>query len=68
MNLNDLEKKFSDIQKLRESGKLTDKEYATLINGLNLESAISSNAKDLQKKQDLYDAMVKATKVAKAIL
>jgi len=68
MNLNDLEKKFSDIQKLHESGKLTDKEYATLINGLNLESAISSNAKDLQKKQDLYDAMVKATKVAKAIL
>jgi hypothetical protein len=68
MNLNDLEKKFSDIQKLHESGKLTDKEYATLINGLNLESAISSNAKDLQKKQDLYDAMIKATKVAKAIL
>lgn len=68
MNINDLEKKFNDIQKLHESGKLTDKEYATLINGLNLESAISSNAKDLQKKQDLYDAMIKATKVAKAIL
>jgi hypothetical protein len=68
MNINELEKKFNDIQKLHESGKLTDKEYATLINGLNLESAISSNAKDLQKKQDLYDAMIKATKVAKAIL
>lgn len=68
MNINDLEKKFNDIQKLHESGKLSKKEYATLINGLNLESAISSNAKDLQKKQDLYDAMIKATKVAKAIL
>jgi hypothetical protein len=68
MNINELEKKFNDIQKLHESGKLTDKEYATLINGLNLESVISSNAKDLQKKQDLYDAMIKATKVAKAIL
>jgi hypothetical protein len=68
MNINELEKKFNDIQKLHESGKLSDKEYATLIKGLNLESAISSNAKDLQKKQDLYDAMVKATKVAKAIL
>ena len=68
MNLNDLEKKFNDIQKLHESGKLTDKEYAVLINGLNLESAISNNAKDLQKKQALYDAMIKATKVAKAIL
>jgi hypothetical protein len=39
-----------------------------MINGLNLESAISNNAKDLQKKQDLYDAMIKAAKVAKAIL
>lgn len=68
MNINELEKKFNDIQKLHESGKLSDKEYATLIKGLNLESAISSNAKDLQKKQDLYDAMIKATKVAKAIL
>jgi hypothetical protein len=68
MNINDLEKKFNDIQKLHESGKLSDKEYATLINGLNLESAISNNTKDLQKKQDLYDAMIKASKVAKAIL
>jgi len=68
MNINDLEKKFNEIQRLHESGKLSDKEYATLINGLNLESAISSNAKDLQKKQDLYDAMIKASKVAKAIL
>lgn len=68
MNINDLEKKFNEIQKLHESGKLSKKEYATLINGLNLESVISSNAKDLQKKQDLYDAMIKATKVAKAIL
>jgi hypothetical protein len=68
MNINDLEKKFIKIQELHESGKLSDKEYATLINGLNLESAISNNTKDLQKKQDLYDAMIKAAKVAKAIL
>jgi hypothetical protein len=68
MNINDLEKKFIKIQELHESGKLSDKEYATLINGLNLESAISNNTKDLQKKQDLYDAMIKAANVAKAIL
>jgi uncharacterized protein YqgQ len=68
MNVNDLEKKFNEIQRLYESGQLSKKEYATLINGLNLESAISNNAKDLQKKQDLYDAMIKAAKVAKAIL
>lgn len=67
MSIKDLEKKFNDIQKLYNSGKISKKEYATLINGLNLESAISSNAKDLQKKQDLYDAMVAAVKVVKAI-
>ena len=67
MNVNDLEKKFNEIQKLHQAGKLSTKEYATLIKGLNLESAISSNAKDLQKKQDLYDAMVAAVKVVKAI-
>jgi hypothetical protein len=67
MNINDLEKKFIEIQKKYKDGKLSDKEYATLINGLNLEASISKNTKDLQKKQDLYDAMVAAVKVVKAI-
>jgi hypothetical protein len=67
MNINDLEKKFIEIQKKYKDGKLSDKEYATLINGLNLEASISKNTKDLQKKQDLYDAMVAAIKVVKAI-
>ena len=67
MNVNDLEKKFIEIQKKYKDGKLSDKEYATLINGLNLEASISKNTKDLQKKQDLYDAMVAAIKVVKAI-
>lgn len=67
MNVNDLEKKFTEIQKKYKDGKLTDKEYATLIKGLNLEASISTNAKDLQKKQDLYDAMMAAVKVVKAI-
>ena len=67
MNIDDLEKKFIEIQKKYKDGKLSDKEYATLINGLNLEASISKNTKDLQKKQDLYDAMVAAIKVVKAI-
>ena len=67
MNINDLEKKFIEIQKKYKDGTLSDKEYATLINGLNLEASISKNTKDLQKKQDLYDAMVAAVKVVKAI-
>jgi hypothetical protein len=67
MNINDLEKKFIEIEKKYKDGKLSDKEYATLINGLNLETSISKNTKDLQKKQDLYDAMVAAVKVVKAI-
>ena len=67
MSINDLEKKFTEIQKKYDSGKLTQKEYATLIKGLNLESAIINDAKDLQKRQGLYDAMMTAITLVKAI-
>jgi len=68
MNIDDFEKKFNEIEALRNSGKLSDKEYATLINGMNLESTISGNAKELQKKQKLYKAMVAAAKIAKTLM
>jgi hypothetical protein len=63
----ELEKKFNHIQKLLHTGAISEKEYAVLINNLGLEQAIVTNAKDLQKKNDLYDAMIKAVAVVKLI-
>lgn len=68
MNIDDIEKKFSQIQELREKNKISDKEYAILIKGLKLESLISDNSDQLKKKQDIYKAMVAAVAVAKAIV
>lgn len=68
MNVKEFEKKFTEIQKLYESGNITSKEYAALMTALDLQSQITANSKDLQKKQDLYKAMMAAVKLTKTIL
>lgn len=68
MNKKSIEEKFIKIQESYESGKITDKEYATLINSLNIETVISDNASELKKKHQLYDAMIKASIIAKTII
>jgi hypothetical protein len=67
MNVSDLEVKFNNIQKMYQEGNISHQEYVALITGLNLEGAIKSGAKDLQKKQDLYDAIVKAITIVKTL-
>jgi hypothetical protein len=66
--MKDLEQKFNNIQKLYESGTISEKEYAVLINNLDLDKEISANAKQLQKKGEIYDAMIKALALAKTVL
>lgn len=66
--MKDLEQKFIHIQKLYENKTVSEKEYATLIKNLGLEQEIVTNAKELQKKNDVYDAMMKAVAFAKTIL
>jgi hypothetical protein len=65
MNIDELEKKFNNIQEMYQRGNISHTEYVALVKGLNLESAIKTGAKDLQKKQDLYDAIVKAVGIVK---
>lgn len=65
MNVQDLETRFNSIQVMYEQGKISHAEYTTLIKGLDLESAIKNGAKELQKKQDLYDAINKAITIVK---
>jgi hypothetical protein len=65
MNVQDLESRFNNIQKTYEQGNISHQEYVTLMTGLNLESAIKSGAKELQKKQELYEAITKAVAVVK---
>jgi hypothetical protein len=65
MNVQDLESRFNNIQKSYELGSISHQEYVTLMKGLNLESAIKSGAKELQKKQELYEAITKAVAVVK---
>lgn len=67
MNVSDLEVKFNNIQGMYEQGNISHAEYVTLVNGLNLEGAIKSGAKELQKKQDLYDAINKAIAIVKVL-
>lgn len=67
MNIQDLEARFNNIQQAYEQGKINHAEYVTLIKGLDLESAIKSGAKELQKKQDLYDAINKAITIVKIL-
>jgi hypothetical protein len=67
MNVQDLETRFNNIQQAYEQGKVNHAEYTTLIKGLDLESVIKSGAKELQKKQDLYDAINKAITIVKIL-
>lgn len=68
MTTKELETKFKRIEMLFHSGELTQQEYATLINNLGLAQALAKDAKELQRNQDLYDAMVKAVTLAKAMM
>lgn len=67
MNTKDLEARFNNVQAAYEQGKISHAEYVTLIQGLDLESAIKSGAKELQKKQDLYDAINNAIRIVKIL-
>jgi hypothetical protein len=67
MTTKELSAKFKRIETLFYSGDLTEQEYAHLINHLGLAQALATDAKELQRNQDLYDAMVKAVALVKAI-
>jgi hypothetical protein len=68
MNIQDLESRFNRIQELYESDQISDQEYAVLIRSLDLETAISNHASDLQRRHQLYDAVVAASKLVKTII
>jgi hypothetical protein len=65
--MEDLIQKFNHIQNLYESGTISQKEYTELIISLDLYREISVNAKQLQKRGEVYDAMIKALALIKDI-
>lgn len=68
MNINDLEAKFNRIQERYEADEISESEYAVLMRGLNLDTAISEHAADLQRRHQLYDAVVAASRLVKTII
>jgi hypothetical protein len=63
-----IESKFSQLHKLYTDKKISEKEYATLVKNMNLESIINKHSKSLQKKNDIYEAMIAAVAIAKTVL
>lgn len=68
MNISNLESRFDRIQELYESDQISDQEYAVLIRSLDLETAITQHAAELQKRNQLYDAVLRASKLVKTIV
>ena len=53
MNVNQIEQSLADYNYALENGQITKEEYVVLLNGLEVEKAVTLNAEELQKKEQL---------------
>jgi hypothetical protein len=52
--LNQLESAFQEIQSAYESGQLDKDSYVNLLQGLAVEEALTLNAEELHRKEELH--------------
>jgi len=65
--LNELEQAFIEIQGLYENQQISKDEYLNLLQGLAVEEALTVNAEELQKKEELHKYVSAAITAASLI-
>lgn len=62
--LNQLEASFNEIQSMYEAGELDKESYLNLLQGLKVEEALTVNAEELQRKEELHKYVSAAIQAA----
>jgi hypothetical protein len=67
MNLNQVEQTYSEYTTAYETGQISPAEYKSLLEGLEIEQAITMNAEELQRKENLNQIINAAISVVSAV-
>jgi hypothetical protein len=67
MNLNQIEQSYAEYTELYNAGQISKEEYKSLLEGLEVEQAITLNAEELQRKEQLNQIINAAITVVGAV-
>ena len=67
MNLQEIEQQYNQYTGMYHTGEITKEEYLNLLQGLEVEKAVTLNAEELQYKENLNLAINTAIKAVSAI-
>jgi hypothetical protein len=68
MNLNQVEQSYAEYTQLYENGQISALEYKSLLEGLEIEQAVASNAEELHRKENLNLIINAAISVVSAVV
>ena len=66
MNLNQIEQSYAEYTQAFEAGVISKEEYKNLLEGLEIEQAITMSAEELQRKEQLNIVINAAIMIASA--
>lgn len=66
MNLNQIEQSYAEYTQAFEAGVISKEEYKNLLEGLEVEQAITMSAEELQRKEQLNIVINAAIMIASA--
>ena len=66
MTLNEIASAFNEATSMYEAGEITKEEYVNLLQGFEVEKAVTMNAEELQFKEQLNVAINTAIAIARA--
>jgi len=66
-DLVELEYTFNEINRAFENHELSKEEYKNLLEGLEIEKAVTMNAEELQRKEQLQTLITSAITVVSAV-
>ena len=67
MTLQEIEQTYNDYTGMYQTGALSKDEYLNLLRGLEVEKAISMNAEEMQKKEELNQLINAAINIVSAV-
>jgi hypothetical protein len=67
MNLAAVEQSYADYTYAYEQGQISKDEYKSLLEGLEIEQAVTMNAEELQRKEQLNQIINAAITVVSAV-
>lgn len=67
MTLQEIEQYYNDYTGMYQTGDMSKDEYLNLLRGLEVEKAVSMNAEEMQKKEQLNEIINAAISVVSAV-